>query len=121
MWIYNATTRAYIGPLVDTVPSGCEVTDIAPPEYRPGHQRAFGFAGEWQELPIPSVTVVEGRKALRRAGLLTQTEAIIAQNPDAQDWFEYAPYWERTHPVVISMGQALGLTPEEIDALFLTV
>lgn len=45
--------------------------------------------------------------------------SYIAQNPEAQDWFEYAPYWERTHPVVEQMRLALGLTHEQIDNLFL--
>lgn len=44
---------------------------------------------------------------------------MTAARKEAQDWLEYAPYWERTHPVVEQMRQALGLTHEQIDALFL--
>lgn len=33
------------------------------------------------------------------------------------EW-EYAPYIERNHPLLDTLGKALGLTPEQIDAAF---
>lgn len=115
--LYKSSTREYAGE--GDVTEGLETADVQAPMYAPGHVRVYGFDGSWQQVPVPVVTVVDGRAALRRASLLSQVEAIIAQNPEAQDWFEYAPYWERTHPVVEQMRIALGLTHEQIDTLFL--
>lgn len=71
---------------------------------------------------IQSVTRAQGRLALHRAGLLEQLEAVIASaDIEARIWYEDAQEWERGHPVVIAIGAAIGLTPEQIDQLFLSV
>lgn len=117
MSFYNVVTREYSA-------AGGAVFEAAPqaPEYRPGYVRVFGFNGEWQENPIGPVSRAEGRLALHRAGLLEQAEALIAQaDIEARIWYTDAQFWERDHPVVVTMGQALGLTPEQIDQMFLSV
>ena len=70
------------------------------------------------------VTMRQARRALLDAGLLDQVDAAIAAIADATerrqaeiDW-EYATTVERLWPWVQTLGAALGLTAEVLDALF---
>ena len=70
------------------------------------------------------VTMRQARRALLDAGLLDQVDAAIAAIADATerrqaeiDW-EYATTVERLWPWVQTMGAALGLSAEALDALF---
>ena len=70
------------------------------------------------------VTMRQTRRALLDAGLLDQVDAAIAAIADATerrqaeiDW-EYATTVERLWPWVQTMGAALGLSAEALDALF---
>jgi len=70
------------------------------------------------------VTMRQARRALLDAGLLDQVDAAIAAIADATerrqaeiDW-EYATTVERLWPWVQTLGAALGLTAEAMDALF---
>jgi hypothetical protein len=56
---------------------------------------------------------------------LAQVEAAIDAIPDQLqrdsvrvEW-EYAPYVERTHPMLIPLAAALGLTEEQVDQAFI--
>jgi hypothetical protein len=70
---------------------------------------------------VPSaVTPVQGRIALRRAGLIDAVKAAVAASSgEAQDWFEYATIWERDNPMLDALGTQLGLKSEQIDGLFI--
>ena len=37
---------------------------------------------------------------------------------EAQIQWEYAPYIDRSHPLVTAMGESLGLTPDQVDEAF---
>ena len=70
------------------------------------------------------VTMRQARRALLDAGLLDQVDAAIAAIADATerrqaeiDW-EYATTVERLWPWVQTLGAALGLSAEDLDALF---
>ena len=70
------------------------------------------------------VTMRQARRALLAAGLLDQVDAAIAAIADATerrqaeiDW-EYATTVERLRPWVQTLGAALGLSAEDLDALF---
>lgn len=70
------------------------------------------------------VTMRQTRRALLDAGLLDQVDAAIAAIADATerrqaeiDW-EYATTVERLWPWVQTLGAALGLSAEALDALF---
>lgn len=79
------------------------------------------------ELPaVPaSVTARQIRLWLVRHGVsLAQVDAAIDAIPDEQqreecrvEW-DYAPYVERSHPMLLPLAQALGLTPEQVDEAF---
>lgn len=81
----------------------------------------------WQEeqpaVAVPnSITTVSPRQirmALTRAGLRDQVEAAVAAgDQDLKDWYEFSITFERTNAQVAAMGQALGQTEAQLDALW---
>lgn len=59
------------------------------------------------------------RQALTRAGLRAQVEAAVASgDQDMKDWWEFTTSFERTHPMVVQAGQALGQTEQQMDDLW---
>jgi hypothetical protein len=60
------------------------------------------------------------RQALSQVGLRTAVEsAISSSNQDTKDWYEYGTLFERSHPQVIGMGIALGVSSSDLDNLWL--
>ena len=80
--------------------------------------------------PVPQpvipqlVTMRQARLALMGAGKLASINAAIAGMPGVQgdaariEW-EFSSEVKRSQPLVLSMGQALGLTAAQLDALFI--
>lgn len=70
-----------------------------------------------------AITMRQARLALFAAGLLDSVDAAISSLPSPQreaariEW-EYATEVRRDSPTMALIGAALGLTAEEIDALF---
>lgn len=79
---------------------------------------------EARKLPQAPVVPVEIsprqiRQALTAAGLRNSVEmAVAAADQDTKDWWEFATTFERAHPRVIGMAQSLGVTPVEMDNLW---
>lgn len=74
--------------------------------------------------PPASVTMRQARLALLGAGLLDDVDAAIAAIPDAAqrraaeiEW-EYAQTVDRNSPFTQQLASGLGLTSEQLDALF---
>ena len=75
--------------------------------------------------PMPVLTSRQLRLGLVLNGIsLSSVEAAIDAIEDETDrevarieW-EYATTFERSHPLVNQIGAALGLTPEQIDAMW---
>lgn len=84
-------------------------TDPPPPEPTPEEIRAS----------MPTLTARQLRLGL--LSRLDEVEGIIEASGDRalQIEWEYATTFERLHPAVVSIGDALGMTPEEIDSLWL--
>jgi hypothetical protein len=60
-----------------------------------------------------------GAKRTYRTRKSPVLKAIIAQADEAaQIWWEAATVFQREHPMVLTFGAALGLTPAQIDDLF---
>lgn len=76
--------------------------------------------------PVPeSVTARQIRLWLVTHGVsLDAVAAVIQAIPDAatratvQIEWEYAPYIERGHPMLLPLAAALGMTSEQVDAAF---
>ena len=92
-------------------------------------ERRVGSAVILEAQPAPepavsfAVTQRQARLALHAAGLLGAVQAAIdaMQEPDrteAQIAWDYASEVRRDDPLVQSLAPALGLTPEQLDALF---
>jgi hypothetical protein len=70
------------------------------------------------------VTPRQARLALLRAGLLTTVNNYVASVTGAEgdsmrvEW-EFANMISRTDPLIVSLAPALGLTPAQIDQLFI--
>ena len=70
--------------------------------------------------PVPdSVSPRQIRQALTRLGLRNAVEAAVAAgDQDTKDWYEFATQFERKNPHVLAMGVALGVTSDQLDALW---
>jgi hypothetical protein len=78
------------------------------------------------ETPVPeSVTARQIRLWMVRHGVsLAAVDAAIDAIPDAQqreecrvEW-DYAPWVERTHPMLVPLAAALGLNESQVDEAF---
>ncbi|MGV2982028.1 hypothetical protein ACERNI_17810 [Camelimonas sp. ID_303_24] len=76
--------------------------------------------------PPPVLTRRQLRLGLLASGITTaQVEAVIAATPNeiaretAQIEWAGASTYERSHPLVDQIGDALGLTPEQIDEMWI--
>ena len=72
--------------------------------------------------PVPlSVTRFQARAALHMAGLLDDAEAAIAEAHQlSRIAWEHANVYRRDSPTLISIGQQLGLSEDDMDELFKT-
>ena len=85
---------------------------------------------EWSQKEIPvivpdSIDMRRARLALRAAGHLTAVNAAIEAmegdaGEDARIEWEYATTIKRDHPLVAAMQQALSLSDQQLDDLFLS-
>jgi hypothetical protein len=78
-----------------------------------------------QPTPVPEqVTMRQARLALSAAGKLAAVDAAIASLPEPQksaaqiEW-EYSAAVRRTQPLVLALAPAIGLSDEQLDALFI--
>ena len=70
------------------------------------------------EVPT-EVTPLQIRRALRQLGMYDSVAAYIeTQSDDVKDAWEYAITIYRNDSMIISAGEALGVTDDEIDDLF---
>ena len=71
-------------------------------------------------LPVPTSASKLGlKRALAEIGLWDQVKAAIAAGPDIQDEWDLAIEIRRTDPLVQMMIDAIGLTPEQADAILI--
>lgn len=69
--------------------------------------------------PPPPISARQIRLALNQTGLRDTVEAAVAAGSrDLKDWWEYSTEVHRDNPLVIGMIAALGLPPEQADALW---
>lgn len=80
---------------------------------------AIRIANTPHPSPITVISPRQIRQALTAAGLRSQVETAVADgNQDLKDWWEFATQFERTHPMVIAMGQGLGQSAQDMDDLW---
>jgi hypothetical protein len=98
----------------------------APP--KPSPDAVWG--GDSWIVPVPAVPESVSARQIRiwlvRSGIsLASVDAAIAAIPDqlerdsVQVEWEFAPYVERTHPMLVPLAAALGLTEADVDQAFI--
>lgn len=93
-------------------------------------QAGHGYDGAVFTAPLPdppavpdAVDMAQARLALLQSGLLAQVDAAIAALPEPQlsaariEW-EFRPRVTRDSPLVQQLSLALGLSDQQVDALF---
>ena len=88
--------------------------------------------GEWIPpivVPVIIVPTPVSRRQIRMAlsrttygagTLRTAVEsAIAASNQDTKDWYEQSVEFHRSNPITIAMGIGLGVSPAQLDALWI--
>ncbi|WFE73115.1 hypothetical protein P8S55_08450 [Halomonas sp. M1] len=76
--------------------------------------------------PVPdAVTSRQGMEQLIRSGLDEQVDDAINGITDpverklARNWLDKASIWERNNPQLLAIGNALGLSKQDVDSLFI--
>ena len=136
--IYRNTVTGLISPLPWRVrmPDGSTRTDPEQWANDPAALAAAGYivtertpADDIEPPPPPPPATVSARQIrlwlIQHGVSLSQVDAAIASIPDqlqrdsVQVEWEYAPYVERTHPMLIPLAAALGLTESQVDQAFI--
>ncbi|GGW30452.1 hypothetical protein [Vreelandella hamiltonii] len=85
----------------------------------------FGMLAE-STMPVPeSVTSRQGMEQLIRSGLDEQVDDAINGIADsverklARNWLDKASIWERNNPQLLAISNALGLSTQDVDSLFI--
>lgn len=75
-----------------------------------------------RKVPVvfPKLPANQFLAKLNAAGLREPVETLIeSADQTTKDFFHRTTEFERQHPVVAQLAQQLGLTPEQVDALWL--
>ena len=97
------------------------VVELTPEEIADFEARIAAHEATRLVVPVPSsITPRQCRLLLLQQGLLSQVEAMIAQQDDAtRITWEYALEFRRDDPLLNQLAANLGLTSEEIDEFFI--
>ena len=99
-------------------------------EFNIDYQQYLQWLSEGNEPQLPAtppavipsvVTMRQARLALLQAGLLSLVESAIAsmESPAAQIEWDYSQEVNREQPLVKQLAEALNLTSDQLDNLFL--
>ena len=77
---------------------------------------------EYNRTQLPTLTKREFRKKLRDAKIFDQAEAYVRASGDGylEDAWDYADFFARLDPFIIQASEALGLTPEQVDSIWVS-
>lgn len=68
---------------------------------------------------LQPLTPRQVRLVLNQSGLLDSVEAAVAAaGRELVIWWEFSVSYERTNPLVIQMAADLGVSPEQVDAIW---
>ena len=108
-----------------SIPCAQWLTGAAYDEYKAAPESLEATISGWeafakkQYYDSSAITPRQARLALLNAGLLDAVEAYVATQPrSVQIEWEFASEIRRDWPPVVQAASALGLTAEQVDALF---
>lgn len=82
---------------------------------------AVTYSRSYREQVVPDViTRTQGRLILHRAGMLSAVEAAVAASGVEAAIVYESPIWRRANILIQSLGAAVGLSPTQIDDLFIS-
>lgn len=73
------------------------------------------------DLPTPDAQISprQVRMAMTQMNLRTLVESAVANgDQNLQDWYQFSTVFERNHPQVLAMAQALNISSQDLDALW---
>lgn len=126
----HAALAAQVQALTDQVTAAVSAMDAAVAAKEAAEAHVTSLQEQVQQLQNPGgivngvpqqVTNYQARSALIMAGMFEAVDAAVkAQGPGSQAYqaWEYANVYLRSSPFIAEMGAILGLTSEQIDALF---
>jgi hypothetical protein len=78
------------------------------------------FSKSVPPLPIPeSIDPRQFRQSLTHFGFRTDVEsAVSSMDQDTKDWYAFAQSFDRHHPMVLSVAQQIGYTPDQMDQVW---
>ena len=119
---YDASTFACVGAFLEgSEPEGALPASTAP---QSGRQIWDVQVEAWVwpagDLDLPPLSARQIRLGLSAAGLLSAAEQAIVAGSEADriEW-DFASEYRRDHPLIGTMTTALGLTPQQVDAMWL--
>lgn len=98
----------------------CATGNVVQVPQTPAEVAAFQAAAAAPPAVPQVITMRQARLALYNAKVLDQVNAAVtaAQPPD-QIWWEYSTEVHRQHPLVLQITAGLGMTSDQVDALFI--
>ena len=67
---------------------------------------------------MPALSPIEFDIKLNNAGLYDAVQDLIKDNFEMRVAYNRAAFFSRTNPFIIQANEALGLTPEQVDAIW---
>lgn len=118
--IYNPTTNkvfTFVTKAKGTLPEG--YVFIPEEELPPGWTKEEPVLEVPQTVPLWTI-----RAVINIAGLTTQVTDRLNALPEPQktvafQQWEYGNFIDRQHPLIVSLGESLGLTVKQIDEMFI--
>lgn len=109
----------------DTPAHWMGLTDAIPPDFNPETAGCFWRNEQWEivaaqpETPqVPKfVSMRQARLALLQHGLLDMFDAAMT-TPQDRIWWDFSDIVERQNTMVLAKTVAVGLTPNQVDDLF---
>ena len=121
--VQDLEAHLQIYEVIETPQPETTATQYLTPSETPDHEAKTLTLG-WQIHDIPATPVIVPFRslafALLQAGLYEQVETAALATVEGKIWWQTAQSTtvQRDHPFVIALAQAIGQTPEQIDAIF---
>lgn len=123
LYAVNSLTGEFVGTFIGAeLPIGCVSVPSAPDDAR----QIWNFdTQEWGPVPVTvpqEITALDGLLTLDAAGLSSAYQTW-ASSPDRtfveRAFIDKAMTWKRQDPTILAAADALGLTSEQVDELFI--
>jgi len=118
--MYKLTNSTYVLNLVENTVIPFDVTNIDYQKYQVWLSEGnTPDPADPEIIPSPQVSPRQIRMAMTQLGMRAGVEAAVASgDQDLKDWYEFSTYFDRNHPQVLAMATVLGISSQDLDALW---